>query len=104
VTRPRRDFNGAHAADGPDMIIGYAMGYRSSWENPLGEFPVNVIVKNTQPWSGDHAMDYRLVPGVLVTNRRITLDAPRLVDLTVAVLDEFGLAPLEEMIGTDCLQ
>jgi hypothetical protein len=26
-----------------------------------------------------------------------------LTDLTVAVLDEFGVAPLPEMVGQDCL-
>ena len=36
-------------------------------------------------------MDYRLVPGVLVSNRKITLEDPALYDLTVAVLDEYGI-------------
>jgi hypothetical protein len=48
-------------------------------------------------------MDYRLVPGVLVTNQRITLERPALYDLTVAVLDEFGVPPLGEMVGKDAL-
>ena len=48
-------------------------------------------------------MDYRLVPGVLITNRPITLDAPALYDLTVAILDEYGVEKPEEMIGQDCL-
>ena len=48
-------------------------------------------------------MDYRLVPGVLVSNRKITLEDPALYDLTVAVLDEYGIPKLPEMIGQDCL-
>ena len=103
VLRTQPEFRGDHLAIGPDLVVGYNWGYRSSWENPLGEFPREVFVDNDEPWSGDHAIDYRLVPGVLLTNQRITLEEPTLYDLTVAVLDEFGVPPLPEMIGEDCL-
>jgi hypothetical protein len=103
VTRPARDFQGHAASNGPDAIIGYNRGYRTSWKSPLGEFPLDVFLANSDPWSGDHSVDYRLVPGVLLSNRRITLEQPALYDLTVAVLDEYGLAKLPEMIGRDCL-
>jgi predicted AlkP superfamily phosphohydrolase/phosphomutase len=103
VTRTRRDFHGPHLALGPDIIVGYNWGYRSSWKSPLGEFPKEVFVDNDDPWSGDHSMDYRLVPGVLITNQRITIDSPALYDLTVAILDEYGIPKLPEMIGRDCL-
>ncbi len=103
VTRPRRDFHGPYAASGPDIIVGYNWGYRSSWDSPLGEFPREVFVDNRDAWSGDHSVDYRHVPGVLISNRTITLDEPALYDLTVAVLDEYGVAKLPEMIGRDCL-
>jgi predicted AlkP superfamily phosphohydrolase/phosphomutase len=103
VVQSRRDFHGPHAGDGPDIIVGYNRGYRSSWTSPLGEFRKGVIVDNRDRWGGDHAVDYRHVPGVLLTNRRITLEQPALYDLTVAILDEYGIAPLPEMIGKDCL-
>lgn len=103
VHRPRRDFHGPYKDRGPDILVGYNTGYRSSWESPLGEFPKELFVDNLQAWSADHCVDYRLVPGILLTNQRITLENPALVDLTVAVLDEFGVAPLPEMIGKDCL-
>jgi predicted AlkP superfamily phosphohydrolase/phosphomutase len=103
VVQSRRDFRGQHSGDGPDIIVGYNWGYRSSWESPLGRFPREVFVDNDKAWSGDHAIDYRLVPGVLISNRPITLDQPALYDLTVAILDEYGIAKPEEMIGRDCL-
>lgn len=102
VVQTRRDFHGPEVARGPDLIVGYNTGYRSSWTSPLGAFDPEVFEDNRAPWSGDHAMDHRLVPGVLVTNRRITLEHPSLVDLTVAVLEEFGVAPLPSMIGRGC--
>jgi len=103
VTRTRRDLKGSNVDSGPDLIIGYNRGYRSSWKSPLGEFPREVFLDNRDPWSGDHSIDYRLVPGVLLSNRKISLDKPALYDLTVGVLDEYGVQKLPVMIGKDCL-
>lgn len=103
VTIPSREFHGPYKSDGPDIIVGYNYGYRSSWENPLGGYPEEIIVDNNNAWSGDHCIDNSHVPGCLISNKKITLDHPALYDLTVAVLDEFGVSPLQEMIGQDCL-
>jgi predicted AlkP superfamily phosphohydrolase/phosphomutase len=103
VTRSATTFSGPHKDEAPDLIIGYNWGYRSSWESPLGKFPRQTFVDNHDAWSGDHCIDNRLVPGVLITNRRITHPAPGLADLTVTILDEFNVKPLPEMIGRDCI-
>ncbi len=103
VVQTPRDFHGPQIEIGPDIIVGYNKGYRSSWESPLGEFPREIFVDNPDPWSGDHLGDYRHVPGVLLTNKKITLDSPALYDLTVAILDEYGVPKAPEMLGQDCL-
>ncbi len=103
VVRTHRDFHGPYVEDAPDIIVGYNWGYRCSWESPLGAFPEDLYPNNSDPWSGDHCMDSRIIPGVLLTNQTITMDQPALYDLTVAVLDEFGIPPLPEMIGNDCI-
>jgi predicted AlkP superfamily phosphohydrolase/phosphomutase len=103
VVNTRRDFHGPFVEEGPDLIVGYDWGYRSSWASPLGEFPREIFLDNRDAWSGDHSMDYRHVPGVLITNKKITLDQPALHDLTVGVLDEYGVEKPEQMIGSDCL-
>ena len=103
VVRTERDFHGPEHQIGPDIIVGYNWGYRSSWTSPLGEFPHGVFVDNHDAWSGDHSVDYRHVPGVLLTNRRITLDEPALYDLSVAILDQYGIEKPSQMIGNDCL-
>lgn len=102
--RPRRDFHGPEKEKGPDILVGYSRGYRSSSDSPLGLFPKAVFVDNKSPWSGDHCIDYRLVPGVLVTNRRITSQTPTLADLTVSLLQEYGITPPKELIGKDVLE
>lgn len=104
VVQTHRDFQNKNLDRGPDIIVGYNRGYRSSWESPLGEFSWEIFADNDKPWSGDHSMDYRLVPGVLISNRRITLENPALYDLTVAVLDEYGISKNAEMIGQDTLE
>lgn len=103
VTRTRRDFHGPHLDIGPDIIVGYNWGYRGSWKTPLGEFPKEAFADNLAAWSGDHSVDHRVVPGVLITNKRITMKRPALYDLTVAILDEYGIEKPEEMIGRDCI-
>jgi predicted AlkP superfamily phosphohydrolase/phosphomutase len=104
VVRPRRDFHGPEKEKGPDILVGYSRGYRSSSDSPLGLFPKEIFVDNTHPWSGDHCIDYRLVPGILVTNRRITSQTPSLADLTASLLHEYGLAPPRELIGKNVLE
>ncbi|MDA1272737.1 MAG: alkaline phosphatase family protein [Verrucomicrobia bacterium] len=104
VLRPGRDFHGLEKDKGPDILVGYSYGYRTSWDSPLGMFPREVVVDNRSAWSGDHCIDNRLVPGILVTNQRITSDSPSLADLTVAVLGEFGIEPPKELIGNDILE
>jgi predicted AlkP superfamily phosphohydrolase/phosphomutase len=104
VVQPRRDFRGPEKDKGPDILVGYSRGYRSSWDSPLGMFPPEVFVDNQSAWSGDHCIDHRLVPGILLTNQRITSDSPSLADLTIAVLDEFGVPPPDGLIGQDILE
>jgi predicted AlkP superfamily phosphohydrolase/phosphomutase len=101
--RSRQQLHGPYVALAPDIVVGYNRGYRTSWESPLGEYPRALFVDNTDAWSGDHAMDFRLVPGVILSNRRISREHPALYDVTVSILDEFGIAPLPEMVGHDML-
>ena len=61
-------YHGAHTADAPDMVLGYAPGYRASWQTTLGAAPTHLIDDNRQFWSGDHCIDPEAVPGVLFTS------------------------------------
>jgi len=70
----------------------------------LGLFPKAIFVDNKSPWSGDHCIDYRLVPGIVVTNRRITSPQPTLTDLTVSLLHEYGIPAPKELIGKQVLE
>ena len=75
----------------PDLIVGYAKGTRGSDESALGGLPPEVIVNNTDEWSGDHCMDPDAVPGVLLTSRKLSKPAPNLQSLAAAIVAEFGV-------------
>jgi predicted AlkP superfamily phosphohydrolase/phosphomutase len=99
VDRANEVYQGPYAASGPDMIVGYNRGYRAGWKTILGAFPADEIEDNTNPWSGDHCMDYTLVPGVLLSNRKISAESPALTDIAPTVLSEFGIAKPAAMMG-----
>jgi len=83
----------------PDLIVGYAPGYRVSWEAALGGVSDDVIRINTDAWIGDHCIAAAAVPGVLLGSRRPRITDPQLKDLTVTILKEFGVAPDVAMTG-----
>jgi len=97
-------YQGPYARTGPDALVGYNRGYRAGWKTILGAFPPDVLEDNTNPWSGDHCMDYTKVPGVLLSNRKIDADAPALTDIAPTILSEFGIAKTKDMMGQSVFQ
>ena len=92
-------YHGDYAQDAPDLVIGYNRGYRGSDESALGTLTTRVLTPNLGKWTGDHCMDHNLVPGVLLSNRPITLDDPDLKDLPTTILNFYGIAPHPQMRG-----
>jgi predicted AlkP superfamily phosphohydrolase/phosphomutase len=92
-------YQGPYSQSGPDMLVGYNRGYRAGWKTILGAFPPEVFEDNLNPWSGDHCMDYTLVPGVLLSNREIAAQTPALTDIAPTILAEFGIRNSEGMMG-----
>ncbi len=83
----------------PDMFIGYFLGIRSSWSTAVGGVPRDVINERMSKWSGDHLFDPSEVPGVLFINRRISPQAPKIIDITPSLLDVFHVGNIEDMDG-----
>ena len=92
-------YQGPYAKDGPDLLVGYNRGFRAGWQTILGNFPADEFEDNTNPWSGDHCMDYTLVPGILLSNRPIDTAAPALTDIAPTIFSEFGIAKPGGMMG-----
>jgi predicted AlkP superfamily phosphohydrolase/phosphomutase len=95
----REIYSGAHLDKAPDLVLGYNLGYRVSWETPLGKIPEEIITDNTEKWSGDHMSSPQVVPGILFMNRKIQAVSPALYDLTPTILKIFGIQKPDNMIG-----
>ena len=93
-------YHGPYLQNAPDLIVGYAEGYRASWDTILGEMPKEEVVDNLSTWSGDHTIYFNLVPGILVANRKIIKENPALEDLAPTLLEYFGIAEHSEMEGS----
>jgi predicted AlkP superfamily phosphohydrolase/phosphomutase len=96
---PAKLYSGPYLENGPDLIIGYNAGYRTSWDCASGVISGPVFEDNVKAWSGDHCIDPRLVPGVFFCSRSIDADEPHIVDLAPTALRLFGIQPPAHMDG-----
>jgi predicted AlkP superfamily phosphohydrolase/phosphomutase len=92
-------FSGPYLDNGPDLLLGYNHGYRTSWECASGKVTASVFENNTRRWSGDHCIDPKLVPGIFFCNRAIDGKQPDIRDLAPTVLSLFGVAVPPYMEG-----
>jgi predicted AlkP superfamily phosphohydrolase/phosphomutase len=92
-------YTGPYLENAPDLIIGYNAGYRISWDCATGMVAGPVFEDNLKPWSGDHCVDPRLVPGVFFCNRKVDTKEPALIDIAPTALRLFGIEPPAYMDG-----
>ncbi len=97
-------YSGEYVEDAPDLLVGYNRGYRASWETALGKVPEGLFGDNMKKWSGTHLWDYRLVPGVVLSNRKIKAEHPALFDIAPTILKEFGIKKDRNMVGKPIFQ
>ena len=72
VCLQKEAFDGSLSEYGPDLLIGYAPGYRASSQTGLGNWEANVFQSNTDHWSADHCIASDTVPGVLFSNQDLS--------------------------------
>lgn len=92
-------YAGPYLENGPDLLIGYNAGYRTSWDCATGVVGGPIFEDNVKAWSGDHCIDPRLVPGVLFCSRRVDTEEPALIDIAPTALRLFGIEPPPYMDG-----
>jgi predicted AlkP superfamily phosphohydrolase/phosphomutase len=92
-------YKGKYAKDAPDIVIGFAEGYRMSWQNAAGGLTTKIITDNKKEWKGDHLVDKSHVPGVIFANFEIEKENPELTDIAPTILSVLGLEIPSHMEG-----
>lgn len=76
---------------GPDLLVGYAPGYRASAETGMGKWKESLIEPNGDHWAADHCVDPAVVPGVIFANCDLeTFPQPSYVDFPALAI---GMTP-----------
>ena len=99
----RMIYDGPDLANAPDLVVGYNEGYRVSWSTATGRVTGEVLEYNLRPWSGDYAIDSRLVPGVFFCSRRVDTSDPAPIHIAPTALQPFGLRAPSYMEGRTLL-
>ena len=88
VDEPTKLFGTETRGQGPDFIVGFADGYRVSWQTALGEAKAGKVIEdNTQKWSGDHCCAPEFVPGIFLSNFKGLVSKPHIQDICPMILD-----------------
>lgn len=94
-------FEGDQTHLAPDVLVGYEEGYRVSWDSALGGFEGEILLDNTNKWSGDHGLNPELIPGSLLTNFDTdTSGSVGLEDIIPGLFTRIGLETSDTMDGS----
>lgn len=84
-------YKGAYVKNAPDIVLGYNVGYKVSWESAVN-FVGNQVHKDSKRlWSGDHCFHNEAVKGIFLSNVSVEEKDPRLLDISPTVLSAFGI-------------
>ncbi|MGB2964817.1 MAG: alkaline phosphatase family protein [Anaerolineales bacterium] len=87
-------FQGPLSEHGPDLVLGYAPGYRASADTGLGGWGDKTVEKNSDHWEADHCIDADAVPGVIFHNRGLKgFSKPSYTDIPALTLEKDLPAP-----------
>lgn len=85
-------YNGPFLENASELQVGFAEGYRVSWQTALGGSPSGIVSPNMTKWSGDHgSYDYKQTSGTLISSRPLAGDHADIMDIAPTVLKYFGV-------------
>ncbi len=91
VHKSDRIFTGPRVPEAGDLVIGFNVGYRVSWQTALGGFPPDVIEDNVKKWSADHcSVNSDFAKGVFMSTEKYpgfsSEKGPEIIDLAPTIL------------------
>jgi predicted AlkP superfamily phosphohydrolase/phosphomutase len=96
-------YQGPYVDSAPDLILGYHVGYRVSWDAAVGKCGAKIFSDNMKAWSGDHCIHPRLVPGVLFSSVPLNGAEPQITDIGPTTLELLGVRKPSYMDGESLL-
>jgi predicted AlkP superfamily phosphohydrolase/phosphomutase len=85
-------YKGPFLNNASELQVGFADGYRISWQSSLGGSPPGLVYPNMKKWSGDHgSFDYKQTAGVLISSRVLPEANADIMDIAPTVLKYFGV-------------
>ncbi len=71
IHKADRIFTGPRVPDAGDLVIGFHMGYRVSWQTSLGGIPAEIVADNRKKWSADHcSVNSEFASGVFMSSEK----------------------------------
>ena len=92
-------YRGPYVDSASDIIVGYHVGYRVSWDSAVGKCGESIFSDNMNAWSGDHCIHPKLVPGVLFSSIPLNGSQPQITDIGPTTLQLLGVSKPSYMDG-----
>lgn len=93
-------YKGPYVSQAPDLMTGFAVGYRAAWHSVTGGVGNDVFEDNERAWGGDHNMNPQDVPGIFFCNRKVSKENLHIEDIAPTVLSLFQVPVPGHMDGT----
>jgi predicted AlkP superfamily phosphohydrolase/phosphomutase len=108
----REIYSGERMAEAPDLLVGYDAGYGNADASATGRIPHDLLMDNNPAnhggklgtFNGNHLMSPDVVKGILLSNRRVRPGEFGLEDLTVEILNEYGIEKPAGLKGSPVLE
>ncbi len=85
-------YKGEYLKNAPDLQVGFNDGYRVGWQDTMGGVQRTFVENNNRKWSGDHcATATEISGGVFFSSRKVSNEAPHIMDLAPTILELLGV-------------